>query len=126
MIFSIYDVDFNSVKDFFFALGYTAIQSKTKVINQYGGYERLVQIRLNTTDETEIKRKLLKLKNDYYQVKKNSSVTNSDYKRINKFVFDCYISSWNMLTLEQQDTIIKTVASINNTSIEEIKQHLIQ
>ena len=124
MIFSIYDVDFNSVKDFFNALGYTAVQSKTKVMNQYGGYKRLVQIRLNSTDETEIKRKLIKLKSDYYQVKKDNPVTDKGYRRINKLAFDCYISAWNMLSTEQQDTIIKTVASINNATIEDIKQHL--
>lgn len=124
MIFSIYDVDFNSVKDFFNALGYTAVQSKTKVMNQYGGYERLVQVRLNSTNIEDIKRKLNKLKSDYYLVKANNPVTDKGYRRIKKLAFDCYVSAWNMLNTEQQDTIIKTVASINNATIEDIKQHL--
>lgn len=125
VIFSVYDVDFNSVKDFFCALGYTAVQSKTKVMTQYGGYERLVQVRLNSTDIEDIKRKLNKLKSDYYLVKANNPVEdNKGYKRINKLALDCYMSAWNILDDSQKTTILKTVASINNVSIDEVQQHL--
>ena len=124
MIFRVYNVEFKQKKDVFLALGYSRAIGSTIVTRQYGGLENLIQKRLQLTDEKEITKQLTILRDKFY----NSDFSKKDtgnYKRIDKLAYSCYLSAWNILHSESKDIILKSVASINNMTVEELLKHLV-
>lgn len=124
MIFRVYGVEFKQKKDLFLALGYSGLVGSVVVNNQYGGLENLIKTRLQLTDIKEIQAKLTELRDKYYSMLANNKNDTGNYKRIKTYIYDCYLSSWHLLSPEQQDTIIKTVSALNGIDTEQIKKEL--
>lgn len=124
MIFSVYDVDFKQKKDFFFALGYSRAVCSAVVTKQYKGIKNLIKVRLGLNNEKEIKEKLQELRDNYYKMLEINENRNENYKRVHHYIYDCLLSAWHQLPQDKQETILQTVATLNNIDVKTIKKEL--
>lgn len=123
MIFEIYNVSFKQKKDFFFALGYSAVIADSQIKKQYGSMENLIKKRLGTNIDTEITERLQKLKDDYYAtIELNQHIIKK--VTIKKAVYDLYKSAFDSLSDNEKQLLLKAVASINNIDVAELQHYL--
>lgn len=105
---TVYGIEFKNLSSFFKVLGYKSPLSASTVADQYQNLEGVVKARLCISDDTLAAQKLKELtekKDDTSSIELN-----------------LYKSAWNLITPEQQQTIISTIASVYNMSPDELKR----
>lgn len=112
-MFTIHNIEFKSKIDFFHALGYKNAISPAQIKAQYNGIENLIKTRLNIVDNSDIEPKLKELKERFYnssECQEQKNIYPENYFLLNAV----YKTAFKMLTKEQQQTIIQTVATLKN------------
>lgn len=109
---AVYGIEFKNLSTFFKALGYKKPLSASTVKDQYKDLEGVVKARLGVSDDKLAMQKLKELVN-----KKDNT---SDIE------LAIYKSAWQLITPDQQKTIISAIASVYNLKIEDIQKILIK
>lgn len=103
---TVYGIEFKNLSIFFKVLGYKRPLSASTVKDQYKDLEGVVKARLGVSDDKLAKQKLKELIN-----KKDNT---SDIE------LAIYKSAWQLITPEQQKTIISAIASVYNLKIDNV------
>lgn len=109
---TVYGIEFKNLSAFFKALGYKRPLSASTVEDQYKDLKGVVKARLGVSDDKIAMQKLKELVN-----KKDNT---SDIE------LAIYKSAWQLITPDQQKTIISAIASVYNIKIEDIQKILIE
>jgi len=96
------------LSSFFKTLGYKSPLSASTVADQYQSLEGVVKARLCVSDDALAAKKLKEL------TEKKDNISDVE--------LNLYKSAWNLITSEQQQTIISTIASIYNLSPDDLKR----
>ena len=113
MNYQIYGVSFRMFKDLQLAIGYKTPMAITQINKQYGGIEQLIKNKLGLEDETEIKKKLQELRDQYYA---GSTVP------IKSNVLQFLQASNKLLSNTQKESLYTAIATATGTDIEQLKE----
>lgn len=114
----VFNVEFKSLRSLQMTLGYASPLSSGAIARQYGSVEKLVLTRLKTDDKKEAIKKLKEL-----QVSGAAAGTKAQKKEL-KIIYKCLFAAWSQLDDLQQQTIIKTIAGVENINYEELQEKI--
>lgn len=123
MFFYVHEVEFKNKLDFFKALGYSRPLSPAQIKNQYKGIDNLIKTRLNLVNDSDIEPKLKELKERFYnssECQEQKNIYPENYFLLNAV----YKTAFKMLTAEQQQTIIQTVATLKNIDADSLMSEI--
>lgn len=109
---TVYGIEFKNLSAFFKALGYKKPVCAKVVQNQYKDLKGVVKARLGVSDDKIAMQKLKEL------VSKKDNTSDIELA--------IYKSAWQLITPDQQKTIISAIASVYNVKIEDIQKMLIE
>lgn len=120
-MFIIYNVEFNSQREMFLALGYSRPISKSMIDKQYGGIEKLIANKVSAGSPEEMTEKLTTIRDAYRERinrEKELQNINEEIKEevypINYYVLMALKLGWKRLSESQREDIIKGIALISN------------
>ena len=103
---TVYGIEFKNLSTFFKVLGYKRPLSASTVEDQYENLEGVVKARLGVSDD---KMAMQKLKELVSQKDNTSDIELAIYK-----------SAWQLITPDQQKTIISAIASVYNMKTDDV------
>lgn len=118
MTIKVFNVEFKSLRSLQMMLGYASPLSSGAIQRQYGSVDQLVLTRLKTTDKKEAIKKLKEL-----QASGAAAGTKAQKKEL-KTIYKCLFAAWSQLDELQQQTIIKTIAGVENIDYEELEEKI--
>ena len=115
----VFDIEFKSLRALLRLLGYNAVMSQNSIKKYYGSIEQMISQRLNIEDPALIKSKLLELKhaNENLAINSNS---------IDPVCFTVLRAIYMQCDDSLRNTVIATIASVNNMQTDELKQKIEQ
>ena len=103
---TVYGIEFKNLSTFFKALGYKKPLSASTVVDQYKDLKGVVKARLGVSDDKIAMQKLKEL------VSKKDNTSDIELA--------IYKSAWQLITPDQQKTIISAIASVYNMKTDDV------
>ena len=115
----VFNIEFKSLRALLRLLGYNAVMSQNSIKKYYGSIEQMISQRLNIEDHDLIHAKLLELKraNENLAINSNS---------IDPVCFAVLRAIYMQCDENLRNTVIATIASVNNINANELKQKIDQ
>lgn len=115
----VFDIEFKSLRALLRLLGYNAVMSQNSIKKYYGTIEKMISQRLNIEDSELIKAKLLELK----RANENLAINSNN---IDPICFAVLRAIYMQCDETLRNTVITTIASVNNIKSDELKQKIDQ